>query len=307
MSPVPRGTVVLASRSSRLARRQTEAVASEMRRAWPDLKTEIRLITTQGDQAHDRPLPEIGGKGLFTQELEQALRAGRADLAVHSLKDLPIEDAEGLILGAIPRRADAREVLVAVGPHRLMDLAAGAVVGTSSLRRQAQVLAIRPDLVVRPIRGSVETRIRKVKQGLFDAVLLAAAGILRLGLADQITEWFDFEVMLPAPGQGALAIQCRQGDSAILGILRRLDDATTRTAVLAERAFLDALGGGCSAPVAAYARVEGRDLHLAGMAASLDGREVIRVQGKGRDPLQLGEVVARDALARGAHRVVQHA
>lgn len=301
------GTLVLATRRSRLARRQTEAVASALRRAWPDLKIEVQLITTQGDRAHDRPLPEIGGKGLFTQELEQALRAGRADLAVHSLKDLPIEDAEGLILGAIPRRADAREVLVAVGPHRLMDLPAGAVVGTSSLRRQAQVLARRPDLIVRPIRGNVETRIRKVQQGQFDAVLLAAAGILRLGLADHVTEWFDFDVMLPAPGQGALAVQCRPEDGDVLKLLERLDDATTRAAVIAERAFLHALGGGCSAPVGAYAHMEGQAIHLAGVVARLDGREVIRVDGTGEDPLRLGEDVAGEALSRGAQRVVQHA
>lgn len=307
MSSAQQRTIVLASRPSSLARRQTEVVARALRHAWPDLQTEILIITTQGDRARHRPLPEIGGKGLFTQELEQAVRAGRADLAVHSLKDLPIDDAEGLTIGGTPPRADAREVLVAAASHRLMDLPAGAVVGTSSLRRQAQVLGLRPDLVVRPIRGNVETRIRKVQAGLFDAVLLAAAGMLRLGLADRITEWFDFEVMLPAPGQGALAIQCREGDAAVLNLLQRLDDATTRAAVHAERAFLQALGGGCSAPVGAYAHAEGRELHLAGMAASLDGREVIRVQGRGQDPLRLGEAVAREALARGAHRVVQHA
>lgn len=299
--------VVLASRRSSLARRQTELVAGALRRAWPGLETEILLITTQGDRARHHPLPEIGGKGLFTQDLEQALRDGRADLAVHSLKDLPIEEANGLTVGALPPRADAREVLVAAGPQRLMDLPAGAVVGTSSLRRQAQLLAVRPDLLVRPIRGNVETRIRKVRQGRFDAVLLAAAGMLRLGLSDLIAEWLGFEVMLPAPGQGALAVQCRREDAAVLRLLERIDDATTRAAVLAERAFLRELGGGCSAPVAAYAHFEGTGLNLAGMVASLDGREVIRVAGTGQDPHRLGEAVARDALARGAHRVVQHA
>jgi len=297
----------LATRSSALARRQTEAVRHALQRAWPDLSFEVRVIVTHGDRTLDRPLPEFGGKGLFTLELEQALHRGDVDLAVHSLKDLPVDASPELRLAAILPRADARDVLIAPGRSNLAALPLGAVVGTSSLRRQAQLLAFRHDLIPRPIRGNVETRLRKVRAGEYDAAILAAAGLLRLGLEADIATWLPFDVMLPAPGQGALAVQCRAEDRGILALAAALDDPPTRAAVEAERSFLSALGGGCSAPVGAYAVAREGRLHMRGVVASTDGREVIRVQASGDDARSLGERLAREALALGAARVVQHA
>lgn len=299
--------LVLATRPSPLARAQTELVRAALAQAFPGVPLTVRVIVTRGDRVLDRPLPEIGGKGLFTLELEQALRAGQADLAVHSLKDLPIEDASGLRLGALLERADPRDVLIAPGADGLQDLPPGARVGTSSLRRAAQLLAARPDLQPQPVRGNVETRLRKVEQGECDAALLAAAGLLRLGLHDRIAAWLPLEVMLPAPGQGALAVQCRADDRRALELLAPLDHAPTRAAVEAERAFLAALGGGCSAPVGACAVNEGAGLWLRGVAAAADGQSLVRVEGRGQEPGALGRALAARALAQGAAAAVTHA
>ena len=295
-------TLVIGTRASALARWQTGWVADALCRAWPDLHCEQRLISTHGDrtQAAGLPLPEIGGKGLFTEELEAALRQGDIDLAVHSLKDLPIDDAPGVTLGAIAARADARDVLIAREGQTLDLLPHGARVGTSSLRRSAQLLAARPDLQLMPLRGNVDTRIEKVLRGDYDAIVLAAAGVLRLGLERHITGYLSPDVMLPAPGQGALAVQCRAEDETILGLLLPLDDGPTWAAVTAERAFLQALGGGCSAPVAAYALTTDGAIRMDGLVASPDGRRVVRVAGQGRDPAGLGAGLARQALAQGA-------
>jgi len=252
----------------------------------------------------DRPLPEIGGKGLFTQELEAALRSGQADLAVHSLKDLPIQDPPGLRLGAILRREDPRDVIVSSTGGGLDTMIEGSVVGTSSLRRRSQLLASRPDLRIESIRGNVETRIAKVRKGEFDATVLAAAGLLRLGLEREIGGWLSLEEMLPAPGQGAIAVQCRAGDQAALELLAPLDDAPTRTEVQAEREFLAALGGGCAAPVAANAEYADRSLILRGVVASLDGQKTIRVVKSGSDPLELGRSLAEKARALGAQEII---
>jgi hydroxymethylbilane synthase len=294
-------TLRLGTRASALARWQTDWVRAQLRQAWPGLDCQAVVLTTTGDRLLDRPLPEIGGKGLFTQELEAALRAGEIDLAVHSLKDLPIDDAPGLALGAIPPRADARDVLISRAGHRFADLPVHACVGTSSLRRAAQLLAARPDLALQPLRGNVDTRVRKALSGDYDAIVLAAAGVLRLDLDAHIGEYLSFDVMLPAPGQGALAVQCRAGDQAVLERLQPLDHAPTRAAVAAERAFLSGLGGGCAAPVAAYAlpHLQG-SLALTGLVAARDGQQVIRVEAAGADPLRLGLELARLALAEGA-------
>ena len=296
--------LVFGTRSSALARRQTETVQRLLASSWPSLRFETRELSTQGDRTPDRPLPEIGGKGLFTQELETALRRGEIDLAVHSLKDLPIESEGDLCLGAIPARADARDVLVSRSGHGLQALPLRSTIGTSSLRRQAQLTAYRPDLECRPLRGNVETRVRKVLEGEFDAAVLAGAGLLRLGLEGKIAEWISLEVMLPAPGQGALAVQCRADDSDLLELLKPLDDPATRSAVTAERAFLESLGGGCSTPVGAYAQYDGDGIVLKAIVASTDGRRVIRLHGQGRDPLRLGQQMALQALAQGAEAVM---
>src|SRR3990170_2776832 len=296
--------LVFGTRSSALARQQTETVQRLLASSWPSLRFETRELSTQGDRTPDRPLPEIGGKGLFTQELETALRRGEIDLAVHSLKDLPIETEGDLCLGAIPPRADARDVLVSRSGRGLQALPLRSTIGTSSLRRQAQLTAYRPDLECRPLRGNVETRVRKVLEGEFDAAVLAGAGLLRLGLEGKIAEWISLEVMLPAPGQGALAVQCRSDDSELLELLKPLDDPATRSAVTAERAFLESLGGGCSTPVGAYAQYDGDRLVLKAIVASMDGRRVIRLHGQGRDPLRLGQQTALQALAQGAEAVM---
>lgn len=299
------GGVTLGTRGSALARWQTEWVAERLRRVWPGLEIRTQLFTTVGDRVLDKPLPEIGGKGLFTEELENALRAGVIDLAVHSLKDLPIAEAAGLVLGAIPARVDARDVLIARAGLTLETLPTGARVGTSSLRRAAQLLAGRPDLALLPLRGNVDTRVRKALAGDYDAIVLAAAGVERLNLASHVTEYLPLNVMLPAPGQAALAVQCRAADTRLRELLRPLDDAATRAAVTAERAFLQALGGGCSAPVAAYARPGAEaELYLEGLVAAPDGRRVIRVAGEGADPAALGAHLAAEARAQGAEALL---
>ncbi|HFQ95105.1 MAG TPA: hydroxymethylbilane synthase, partial [Anaerolineae bacterium] len=287
-----------------LARWQTDYVADLLRAAHPGLTIDIQVIVTQGDRILDKPLPAIGGKGLFTAELEAALREGRVDAAVHSLKDLPVEDAPGLTIGLTPPRADVRDVLICPAGHTLDDLPAGAVVGTSSPRRQAQLLAYRPDLLVKPIRGNVDTRIRKAREGQYDAIVLAAAGVTRLGLEDAITQYLPLDVMLPAPGQGVLGVQCRVDDERTLALLAAVEDPTARAAAQAERAFLAGLGGGCSIPVAAYARPVDGGLHLTGLVASPDGRRTLRVEGTGDNPLALGRALAEEALVRGAGAIL---
>ncbi len=309
MPPVT--AVVVGTRGSPLARRQTELVVELLRAAWPGLECEHRVVVTSGDrtQATGEPLPEIGGKGLFTAELEQGLRSGDLDLAVHSLKDLPTEDAAGIVTGAVCLREDARDCLVSRDGLLLAELPEGAVLGTSSLRRSAQLRPLHPGLEVRSIRGNVDTRIRKVRDGEYDATVLAAAGVRRLGLEDEVSEWLAPESLLPAPGQGALAIQCRDGDERIAELLVAIDDAEARATTTAERAFLTALGGGCSAPVAAFAepcsgeaRTPAR-VALRGLVASPDGAHSVHVAGEG-EPAAVGERLAREALAGGADRIL---
>jgi hydroxymethylbilane synthase len=295
-----KSSLVFATRPSDLARWQTGYVIQLLQAAWPGLSCQQEVITTSGDRILDKPLPEIGGKGLFTQELEAELLSGRVDAAVHSLKDLPVADSPGLIVGSIPARADARDVLISAQGYTLKTLPQGAHLGTSSLRRSAQLLALRPDLQIASLRGNVNTRVRKALQGQYDAIVLASAGVTRLGLDQYISEWLSFDIMLPAPGQGALAVQCRAEDAEVLKILAGIEDPATRTAVQAERAFLEGLGGGCSLPVAAYARSEAGRLHLDGLVASLDGKRLIRLAGQGDDPISLGKSLARQALAQGA-------
>jgi len=305
VSGSPPTAVALGTRGSALARAQAELVATALRSAWPGLEVAVRPIETAGDrtQASGRPLPEIGGKGLFTEALERALREGDIDLAVHSLKDLPTAEAPGVVVGAICVREDPRDCVVARSGSALASLPSGAVLGTSSLRRLAQLRASRPDVEVRSIRGNVDTRIRKVREGEYDATVLAAAGVRRLGLENAVTEWLPLETMLPAPGQGALAVQCRAGDDEALTLLAAVDDPAARSETTAERAFLSALGGGCAAPVAAHGRVTASGVRLDALVASLDGREIVRVRGEGA-VAEVGERLAREALDAGAGRIL---
>jgi hydroxymethylbilane synthase len=296
--------ITLGSRPSKLACWQTDHVMELLGAAWPELQFRIVTLVTEGDQVLDRPLPEIGGKGLFTSELEGALRSGEIDLAVHSLKDLPLEETPGLCIGAISRRGDARDVMVSAQKYALDTLPFGEKVGTSSLRRSAQLLALRPDLVIAPLRGNVDTRIRKALVADYDAIILAAAGVQRLGLEDAVTGYLSLERMLPAPGQGALAVECRKDDPTLAPLLAAVHHEPTAAAVSAERAFLGALGAGCSAPVAAYAEVSLAGVEMTGLEASLDGRKIVRVRGEGRDPLELGQRLADEALAQGAAELI---
>ena len=302
--------LVFATRPSALARHQTQTVMRQLQAIYPGLSCEERLITTQGDKILHLPLPEIGGKGLFTRELEAELLSGRVHCAVHSLKDLPVDDTPGLTLGCIPARADARDVLVSAKKYTLEILPFGAEVGTSSLRRAAQLLAARPDLKISSLRGNVDTRLRKALEGKVDAILLAGAGLIRLGLDDQVTHWLPMGVILPAPGQGALAVQCRADDRATRELLASLEDDHTRLAVTAERTFLRGLGGGCSAPIAAYATVN-QDLapliHLQGRILTLGGEKVLDVSGVSTDAAELGLSLARQALSQGAAEVLSMA
>lgn len=292
--------LIFATRPSPLARWQTQHVIQLLASHWPDLTCLERVITTRGDLTLDEPLPSIGGKGLFTSELERALLQGEADAAVHSLKDLPTENIPGLLVPVIPQRADPRDVWICpagLGPD---ELPAGSVVGTSSLRRQAQLLARRPDLQVRSIRGNVDTRLRKVMQGQYDAIILAAAGVMRLGLEHHITQTLPLEWMLPAPGQGALAIQCREQDEVVIELLRAIHHTPTSAAVRAERAFLSALGGGCSVPVGALANLTPDSLELRAAVLRPDGRQAVQLSGTGHEPEALGQKLARQALSQGA-------
>jgi hydroxymethylbilane synthase len=303
--PLP-AAVTLGTRASALARAQTELVISLLTAARPGIECATKVVTTDGDrtQASGEPLPEIGGKGLFTADLERALREGDIDLAVHSLKDLPTEEPEGVVVAAVTRRDDVRDCLVAREGGTLAELAPGALVGTSSLRRTAQLRALRPELEVRSIRGNVDTRVRKVVDGEFDAAVLAAAGVRRLGLEQVVTEWIPFETMLPAPGQGALAVQCRADDDSLRAVLAELDDPAARAETTAERAFLRALGGGCAAPVAALAVTTTTPrVRLQGLVAAVYGTDVVRVRGGG-EPRELGERLAEEALAHGADRIL---
>jgi len=297
-------TLTIGSRVSKLAMWQTNHIIDALRDAFPQLDCKTEPFITKGDKTLDQPLPEIGGKGLFTWELETALRDGSIDIAVHSLKDLPVENADGLTLGAIVGRADVRDLLI--GNSRLVDLPLGAVVGTSSLRRQAQLRRLRPDLEVRSIRGNVQTRIRKVHEGQYDATVLAAAGVIRLGLEEHIAEWLSLETMLPAPGQGALGIQCRADDAETLALLSKIHCADVETAVTAERAFLNHLGGGCATPVGAYAQQTKWEWHLTGLVAAPDGSQIVKVEdtrGDG-DGHALGIQLAKEALAQGAGEIL---
>lgn len=301
-SPLRFGT-----RASRLARWQTRTIAAGLRGAHPGFECVEITIETAGDRDVTTPLPEIGGKGLFTEALEAALRSGDIDVAVHSLKDLPIESASDLTIAAVCLRADPRDVLVSREGWTLDTLPAGATLGTSSTRRIAQLKALRPDCRLVPLRGNVDTRVRKAMNGDYDAVCIAAAGVERLELTAFVSEYLPLDRMVPAPGQGALAVQVRAESGPVYDAVTALEDRATRAAVDAERGFLAALGGGCSAPVAAIAEATERgSLHLDGLVAAVDGSRVIRVRGEGAldAAVALGARLADEAMRQGATELI---
>ena len=302
--------VRIGTRGSELARCQADVIGNLLVRRYPGLRIEVEVITTRGDEMLSSPLPELEGKGLFTAELEAALLSGRIDIAVHSLKDLPVESAKGITIGAVPTRANPADVLLSREGHTLGELPRNAVVGTSSPRRASQLLHIRNDLEIKAIRGNVDTRIRKTLEagGGYDAVVLARAGLERLDRLDVITEVLDSDLMLPAPGQGALGVQCRDDESSLTSV-RTINDPATEAAVAAERAFLLGLGGGCSLPISALGVYEDGGLHLRGRVSSLDGSNQIEVSATAdarsvADARKLGMRLARKAVDNGARDIL---
>ncbi|EJL43871.1 MULTISPECIES: hydroxymethylbilane synthase [Brevibacillus] len=293
------------TRRSKLALTQTNWVVQKLKELAPQAEFELYEIVTKGDRILDVTLSKVGGKGLFVKEIEQSLYDKETDFAVHSLKDMPAELPEGLVIGAIPKRVDPRDVLLSLDGKTLDELKEGALVGTSSLRRSAQILAHRPDIQIESLRGNIDTRIRKLEEGNFDAIILAAAGLARVNYEGNISQFLPVEISLPAVGQGALAIECRADDEETLALLKQLDDEPTRLAVTAERSFLHKLQGGCQVPIGAYATVgEDKQITLTGMVGSPDGKQMFKNTATGRDPQALGVQVAEALLAQGAGEVL---
>ena len=300
-------TLRIATRKSALALWQAEYVKAQLEHFHADIKVELVPMTTKGDVILDTPLAKVGGKGLFVKELEVAMLENRADIAVHSMKDVPVEFPEGLGLEVICPREDPRDAFVSNTINSLADLPQGAVVGTSSLRRQCQIKALRPDLDIRDLRGNVNTRLKKLDNGEYDAIILAAAGLIRLEMPERIREYIAAEVMLPANGQGAVGIECRSDDSTIKALLAPLNCQETRIRVTAERAMNRALEGGCQVPIGSYAVLENQQVYLRGLVGAVDGSEILTsdIRGNINDAEQLGQQLAEQLLAQGADKILR--
>jgi len=299
--------IVIGSRKSNLAMTQTRWVIDQLNQLNLGFEFEIKEIVTKGDKILDVMLSKVGGKGLFVKEIEKAMYDGDIDMAVHSMKDLPSEIAKGLTIGAVPKRVDPRDAFISNSGKTLKELPAGATVGTSSLRRSAQVLAQRPDLKIHWIRGNIDTRLRKCREeGTFDAIILAAAGLERVGWAkDIVTEFLDPSICLPAVGQGALGIECREDDKELLELLQHINDVNTERTVAAERSFLHTVEGGCQVPIAGYAQLESDgEVTLTALVASPDGKIIFRETIKGDNPVAIGKQVAEKMLSEGAKEVL---
>ena len=296
----------IGTRQSLLALWQSNHIAACLRKQYPDCEVVLKKIVTKGDRILDVPLAQIGGKGLFTKEIEEDLLSGEVDLAVHSLKDMPTVLPEGLCLTAITERANVGDAFVSNKYNSFAELPLGAVVGTSSLRRKAQLLAARPDLTIRDLRGNVDTRLRKLDEDLYDAIILAAAGLERLGHGDRIKAVIPSSVCLPAVGQGALAIECRTNDAEVRQMLDFLNDAPTVYATNAERAFLGLLEGGCQVPIGVHADVEGDKIKIEAIIAALDGSTVLRdtIEGAATDAVALGQELGKKMLANGGQEIL---
>ncbi|MDH5525819.1 MAG: hydroxymethylbilane synthase [Nitrospirota bacterium] len=298
--------VTIATRGSQLALWQANWVKARILSHFPDTEVVLNIIKTTGDKITDVPLAQVGGKGLFVKEIEEALLDGSADLAVHSMKDVPAQLPEGLELSAIPEREDQRDAFISNHHARLDDLPQGAKVGSSSLRRQSQLRARRPDLKVEMLRGNVDTRLRKLDEGEYDAIILAAAGVTRLGWADRVKEYLDPQICLPAVGQGALGIESRIGDEALEPVLELFRDPATTVCVTAERAFLLRLEGGCQVPIAAMAETRGDRVYLTGLVASVNGDRVVKKTGDAPhgDCERLGLELAETVLSAGGGAIL---
>ncbi|ASS74911.1 hydroxymethylbilane synthase [Tumebacillus algifaecis] len=296
--------IVVGTRKSPLALTQTEMVMAKLQEHHTGLEIGMEKIVTKGDRILDVTLSKVGGKGLFIKEIEQAMYEKKIDFAVHSLKDMPTEMPEGLMLAAITEREDPRDVVITRNGSTFADLPIGARVGTSSLRRAAQLLNARPDIEIVSVRGNINTRIAKLEELQLDAIVLAAAGLERMGWAEKISERLSTELCIPAVGQGALAIQCRSEDEEIREILSVLDDVNTRRTVTAERTVLGRLNGGCQIPIGAFAELEGGELKLTGIVGSADGLTLLKETATGTDPMALGHAVAERLIEKGAGEIL---
>ena len=302
-----RKEIRIGTRASALALWQAEWVKSELEKKYPGMTVTLTKIKTTGDKILDVPLAKVGGKGLFVKEIEEAMLEGEIDIAVHSMKDVPTFFPDGLHLGAITKREDARDALLTRNNLKFRDLPKGANVGTSSLRRQAQLMSSRPDFVIHQLRGNVDTRIRKLKEGQYDAIILAAAGVKRLGLAENVSEYIDTEVSLPAIGQGALGIECRVDDRELNDLIAFFNHADSRVCVTGERALLRRLEGGCQVPIACYGEMKGGKLHLTGLVGSVDGKRIIKdfIEGEPEKAEKLGVNLAEKLLKQGADVILR--
>ncbi|RCW66376.1 hydroxymethylbilane synthase [Saliterribacillus persicus] len=301
--------IVIGSRKSNLAITQTEWVIDQLKQKVGEEYTfEIKKISTKGDQILNVTLSKVGGKGLFVKEIENAMYAKEIDMAVHSMKDMPAVMPDGLVIGSIPIREDHRDAFISNDHIKLEDLPKGAIIGTSSLRRGSQMLVNRPDLEIKWIRGNIETRLRKLKEENFDAIILAAAGLKRMGWGDEmVTQFFEPDVCVPAVGQGALAIECREDDKELLELLTMINDDYTEKTVTAERTFLHLLNGGCQTPIGGYAHLEKDEVVLTAFVSTSDGKKVLKEIVRGNDPYQVGKVAAEKLKAQGAQKMVDDA
>lgn len=305
--PLMKPTIKIGTRASKLALWQANWVKSMLMRNFPDREIELVTIKTKGDKILDVPLAKVGGKGLFVKEIEQALLDRRIDLAVHSMKDMPAEIPADLCIGAIPQREDAADVLISRDGLGFSELRRGAVVGTSSLRRGAQLRHARPDIQIAPLRGNLDTRLKKLQTENLDAIVLAAAGVKRLNLEHRITEYLDAAIMLPAVGQGALCIEMRQNDPDIEPLVKTLDHPRTRAVVLGERAFLNRLGGSCQVPIAGHGDLKNDTFHLTGLVAEIDGSRLFKssLAGALEASQAVGVDLAEALLAQGADKILE--
>jgi hydroxymethylbilane synthase len=298
--------IIVGSRRSKLALTQTNWVIDQLKKLGAPFEFEVKEIVTKGDKILDVTLSKVGGKGLFVKEIEQAMLDKEIDMAVHSMKDMPAVLPEGLVIGCIPFREDHRDVLISKGNVSFNDLKTGSVIGTSSLRRSAQLMAQRPDLEMKWIRGNIDTRIGKLETEEYDAIILAAAGLKRMGWADEtVTEFIDPEMCVPAVGQGALSIECRGDDEELLQLLEKFNCAETSAAVRAERSFLHKMEGGCQVPIAGFAQVNDKDeIVMTALVGSPDGKTIIKEQVTGKNPEEVGDLAAEKLISQGAKELI---
>jgi hydroxymethylbilane synthase len=302
-----RKQIRIGTRASALALWQAEWVKSELEKHYPGMIVTLTKIKTTGDKILDVPLAKVGGKGLFVKEIEEAMLENEIDIAVHSMKDVPTMFPDGLHLSCITKREDARDALLTRNNMKFKDLPQGATIGTSSLRRQAQLMSVRPDFKIAQLRGNVDTRLRKLKEGQFDAIILAAAGVRRLGLAENVSEYIDPSISLPAIGQGALGIECRVDDRELNDLIAFFNHQDTRTCVTGERALLRRLEGGCQVPIACYGQMLNGKLHLIGLVGSVDGKRIIKetIEGEADKAEKLGVTLAEKLLSKGADVILR--